>query len=395
MDAVKELGHTLNQALLEGNGMNDFLHRFLLAIGDYFSTSRLVVYDYDEASGVFDLLYFCGYPASARAEMGRRLHHLDVQRALKQRSPYWNDDTRERLVVPLYFQDTLEAILVLEPDNLSIELNQKQTSAFDLVSKFLGLFMSSNRLPVNQRQEALVATDIERAREVQMAYLPSEHPETERYEIFGYNLSSAFVGGDYFDYFCARKNSIQGVVADACGHGLAAALIMSTFRGLLHSEVHRDDDIDSLFTRLNRRLYTGRGCLQYLTAILFDYDEENSRLHYFNAGHFDPVIIRADGESLRLAGGGPPLGMFQESAYEFQTAQIAPGDLLVLFTDGLAELRNAEDEFFGERGILKAILDKRHLPVRELAADVLATATDFSLQPRPDDDLTLFLMRIH
>ncbi len=394
MDSVKELGHALNLILLEGNGMNDFLHRFLDVIGDHFSTARLVVYDYDEAADVFDLLYFSGYPASARSELGRRLHDMDAHRALKERHPYWLGDRSDRLVVPLYFQDTLEAILVLESDSSSLELNEEQLSAFELVSRFLGLFMSSNRLPVNQRQQTLMATDLERAREVQMAYLPSEHPATERYEIFGYNLSSAFVGGDYFDYFCARENSIQGVVADACGHGLAAAIIMSTFRGLLHSEVHREEEIASLFTRLNRRLYTGRGCLQYLTAILFDYDEEEGRLHYFNAGHFDPLIIKPGGESIKLAGGGPPLGMFQDSIYEFQTAQVTPGDLLVLFTDGLAELRNAQDEFFGENGILKAIRDKQHLPVRELAADVLATATDFSHQPRPDDDLTLFLMRV-
>ncbi len=375
--------------------MNECLHHFLEAIASTLAVPQLVLYDYDETAGVFELLYFSGYPANARAELARRLHRMNLQRALRERNPYWLDESHEQLIVPLYFHDTLEAVLLMELDGRWRELDEERRAACKLVSKFLGLFMSSNRLPVNQRQRGIVITDLERAREVQMTYLPAEHPVTDRYEIYGYNLSSALVGGDYFDYFCAHENSIQGVIADACGHGLAAALIMSTFRGLLHADVKCVGDPASLFTRINQKLYTGVECLQYLTSVLFSYDAEAGELRYVNAGHLDPLVICADGSCLWLTGGGPPLGMFEESSYELESCQIGSGDLLVLFTDGLAEMRNAEDHFFGREGIAQTVGQLRHLPLKQIATEVLTIATSFSHSPRPEDDLTLFLMRIH
>jgi phosphoserine phosphatase RsbU/P len=389
----KDLSYSLTEALVQGSGMNDFLYRFLQAIGNCLSVTGLVLYDFDEATETFDLLFFCGYPADSRSNLRRRLHTIDLRRAMGQRDPYWLDESRLQLIIPLYFQDTLEAILLLEQADHPLELDETRLAACRVVSRFLGLFMSSNRLPVNRKSTPITSTELERARQVQLSYLPARCPVSDRYEIYGYNQSSALVGGDYFDYFCQRENSIQCVVADACGHGMAAALVMSAFRGMLHTEVARADEFSTLFTRLNLQLYSGGGLLRYLTAVFFDYSEERGELRYLNAGHFDPLLIHADGSSGWLEGGGPPLGMFQTSCYSINRAPAKPGDLLVLFTDGLVDLRNATEEFFGLDGILEAVLDCRHLPLSDLAKDVLACAGRFSHNPQPEDDLTLFLMR--
>ncbi|NWG13387.1 MAG: serine/threonine-protein phosphatase [Acidobacteria bacterium] len=380
--------------LVQGQGMNDFLHRFLTAIGNAFAAPRQTLYDYDENTGRFELLYFSGYPASHRSELHRRMLKLDLQRAISDRGPYWSGIPDACMLIPLYFQDTLEAVLLLEPRGAVRELDERTISLSRIVSRFLGLFMSSSRLPVNQQWTGLSRTDLERAREVQRSYLPAVYPESRRCEIYGHNQSSAIVGGDYFDVFRERESSIQGVVADACGHGMAAALIMSTFRGLLQSEVRQPGDIRSLFTRLNRRLYSGGDLIQYLTGIFFEFREETGELRYFNAGHFEPLLMHADGSFSQLPGGGPPLGMFRDSEYAMHARAAGPGDLLVLFTDGLAELRSPRDEFFGVGGIMTAVSRRRTLPLRELAAQVLAEAAAFSGRPDTDDDLTLFLMRV-
>jgi sigma-B regulation protein RsbU (phosphoserine phosphatase) len=253
--------------------------------------------------------------------------------------------------------------------------------------------MSSNRLPVNQMAHAVSSSDLERAREVQRRFLPIEHPITDRYETFGYNESSSLVGGDYFDYFRQRNRSIQCVIADACGHGMAAALIMSTFRGLLISEMRRGADLDSLFTQLNQLIFAEGGMIQYLTTVFLDFEEAENKLYYWNAGHFDPMLVHPDGTSSRLRGGGPPLGMFHGSTYDLGEGRVRPGDLLVLFTDGLVELRNQRDEFFGIPGILGAVTRNRHAPLGDLARAVLGEAAQFSQKTSLDDDLTLFFMR--
>jgi Stage II sporulation protein E (SpoIIE) len=394
---LRDLSYSLTAALVAGNGMNDFLNRFLKAIAGAFLVPQLVLYDYNESEDLFEFLYFRGYPSDARAELSMRLHTIDLRRALKERDPFWLDHTRRSLLVPLYFQEVLEAVLLLErpAQELEIELDDCRLASCRLVSRFLGLFMSSIRIDANAgiRENLAAKTDLQRAREVQLSYLPSDYHATDKYEIYGYNQSSVLVGGDYFDYFCQREQSIQCVVADACGHGMAAALIMSTFRGLLHSEVRQLHDFSSLFNILNQRLYLGGDLLQYLTGVFFDYDQEQRELRYLNAGHFDPLIVHSDATSTRLTGGGPPLGMFGSSTYKAQTAPIRPEDLLVLFTDGLIELRNAHDEFFGVERVLAAIRAQRDLPLRDLAREVLGTAARFSHKSQPDDDLTLFLMR--
>ncbi len=390
----KELSSELVRELVQGQGMNDFLHRFLSVIGVAFASPRQTLYDYDESADCFELLYFSGYPASHRSELHKRMLKLDLRRALSEKSPYSAEITSAWVLIPLYFQDTLEAVLLLEPREPMGKLDEHTMSMSQIVSRFLGLFMSSSRLPINQKGGRLSLSDLERAREVQRSYLPMVYPEGRCYEIYGHNQSSAIVGGDYFDIFHERESSVQGVVADACGHGMAAALIMSTFRGLLQSEVRRPAEIQSLFTRLNQRLYSGGDLIQYLTGIFFEFREETGELHYFNAGHFDPLLLHADGSHSQLSGGGPPLGMFRDSEYAMQVTGASPGDILVLFTDGLAELRNPRGQFFGVEGIMTAVSRRKNLPLRELAEQVLAEATMFSGRPHTDDDLTLFLMRI-
>src|SRR5262249_53078690 len=147
-----------------------------------------------------------------------------------------------------------------------------------------------------------------------LTYLPPENLETDRYEVYGYNRSSSIIGGDYFDYFRIREGSIQCVLADASGHGLSAALIMSTFRGLLHAEIGEGHHCDELFTTLNKTIHCSN-VVQYLTGVFMDFDEKRNCLSYTNAGHFDPAVVRGSGSIERLTGGGPPLGMFKNSSY--------------------------------------------------------------------------------
>lgn len=382
------------EALVAGTGMNDFLERLLGEAGKAMGSSCLSLYDYDETAGVFDLLFFSGYAPDARSDLRQRMAALNLQRARSHTAPYWANDSRVHLLIPLYFLDTLEAVLVLEVRDRPLELDASVRNVCHLLSRFVGMFMSSSRLPVNQRRDAATVSDLARAREVQMSYLPAEHPSTDRYEIYGYNQSSALVGGDYFGYFQQRRNSIQCVVADACGHGMASALIMSHFRGLLLAELERPEDLGTLFIRLNKRMHSGGEMVQYLTGVFLEYREDRGELAYLNAGHFDPLLIHEDGTSLRLEGGGPPLGMFRDSTYALCQGKVVPGDLLLLFTDGLVELKNERDDFFSVRGILDCVLARRNQPLRTIAGSLLSDAAEFCRNCPPQDDLTLFLMRI-
>jgi serine phosphatase RsbU (regulator of sigma subunit) len=144
---------------------------------------------------------------------------------------------------------------------------------------------------------------------------------------------------------------------------------------------------------VNQSVHAGGSVLQYLTGVFLDYDELGRRIRYTNAGHFDPLLVRREGAVESLQGRGPPLGMFQESRFPTNEAAVSPGDLLVLFTDGLVDLRNQADEFFGEERVRQAAVRNRGRPLKEITSLLLDEATAFSAAPHPEDDLTLFLLR--
>lgn len=388
-----DLATALTSSLVCGEDMTDCLRRFLDSIGTTLAAPHLALYDYDEDADAFDLLYFLGHPDEARTVLHRRVFSPALRRATQSHDAFLLEDGGpHELAIPLYFQETLEAVLVLERAEPWGGLEEHQP-ATRLISRFLGLFMSSRRLPVNVRQEAATAHALARAREVQLSYLPDPYLETERAELLGHNRSSALVGGDYFDFFQTRSHSVQGVVADACGHGMGAALIMSTFRGLLHADVPCGDLIAPCFSRVSQRLYRGAQRLQYLTGVFFDFDERTGELRYLNAGHFDPVLMHPDGGITRLKGGGPPLGMFPAARYAAASAHANPGDLLILFTDGLVELASPSGEFFEVERVLSAVQSVRERPLPEISSHVIETATRFRERDDIADDLTLFIMR--
>src|SRR5262245_51655341 len=393
-DLCSRVSNHLTRTLNDSNSLNGFLERALPPIARLFGAARTILIDYHEDTDRFDLLHFAGYPESARFELQHRLKNMDLERALKQKDPYIDAVDPPLAYVPLYFTETLEALLVLESRE-PVALSSESCEVLLTVSKFLGLVMSSGRLPINQRG-LIDVSDLQKARQIQLSYLPSEKLSTERYEVYGHNQSSALVGGDYFDYFRTRERSLQCVLADACGHGLSAALIMSTFRALLHAELGRQTESaqpGKLFDAVNQSVHAGGSILQYLTGVFLDYDEATKRMRYTNAGHFEPLLVRGKGRVEDLPGGGPPLGMFKQSRYPTLDSAVESGDLLVLFTDGLVDLRGPQDEFFGEERVRRAVTGQRDRPLSEIASSLLAEGMAFSDTPHPEDDLTLFLVR--
>src|SRR5688572_4841246 len=110
----RELALLLTEALVQAHGVNDLLSRFLRAIGEIFCVSRLALFDYDDSADFFDLLYWRGYRLGSRSELRRRLYTIGIRRSLAQQEPFWSDESRQQLLIPLYFRETLEAVLLLE-----------------------------------------------------------------------------------------------------------------------------------------------------------------------------------------------------------------------------------------------------------------------------------------
>ena len=338
--APRDLTLDLMGHLIEAASLNQYMQLVLPKIGRLFGSEKLCLVDYYEHTDQFALIHFEGYPPDSRFSLQRRMPEMEVRRAGSERQPYRSHANPNLLCIPFYLQDILEAVLVVEGDQ-PIELSPERSAAAVVISTFLGLFMSSTRLEVN-REQLVDFNDLHHARQIQLNFLPRSYPDTPNYEVFGYNSSSNLVGGDYFDYFDDRGDSVQCILADACGHGLAAALIMSNFRGLLQSQVSRHDDFSQLFNSLNQLVYFDEDLIQYLTGVFLHFDQGSEVLRYLNAGHYEPLVFDQGGNVRGLPGGGPPLGMFKESKYEAGEVYLRQGYLVVLYTDGLVDVETRD-----------------------------------------------------
>jgi sigma-B regulation protein RsbU (phosphoserine phosphatase) len=248
------------------------------------------------------------------------------------------------------------------------------------------------------REEALIhqqeqERDIAEAKAIQEKLLPREIPQMPGYEIASAWQSARVVGGDYFDILPLDEKSLGICIADVAGKGMPAALLMCNLQAAVRGLASLSVAPDLLCRRLNSIVYRNTDSDRFITFFYAQLDGPTRRLAYVNAGHNPPFVLRADGSHERLREGGTVLGVFDGQEYELGSAQLSPGDRLLLYTDGVTEARNAADEEFGEVRLLRLLEDHRTLSADELQAKILAVVAEFS-GGRWQDDATLLVLAV-
>ena len=240
-------------------------------------------------------------------------------------------------------------------------------------------------------QAERAAQELRIASEIQRALLPPDHYASSRVELVASTTPCRSVGGDLFDYVPADQGTLSFTVADVAGKGTSAALLTAVVQGLLAGESDAIDSPSKVCTRLNRALCRRAVASRFVT-VFYGQLLENGTLRYCNAGHNAPFLVTSTGLT-RLETGGTVIGLFDFSLYDTGEVAVAPGDLLVVFSDGLTEAVNtAGDEFEDER--LAAVLNRMRGRSAQDALDaVLAAVTDFAGIEPPRDDMTLMVVR--
>lgn len=192
-----------------------------------------------------------------------------------------------------------------------------------------------------------VRDELEVARELQRQLLPDAAPEVPGYAFAHSYRTANEVGGDYYDVQRLPDGRVVLVVADASGHGMAAALLMAIANATLHTALDLDPDPRAVATLLNRALVRTGGRRDFVTLFYALLDPASGRLDYLSAGHPFPLLRRRDGRVEEIGEGGLPLGLRTDLELAAASATLEPGDLLVLYTDGLPEALGADGEAFG------------------------------------------------
>lgn len=235
--------------------------------------------------------------------------------------------------------------------------------------------------------------EIAEAKAIQEKLLPREIPQMPGYEIASAWQSARLVGGDYFDILPLDEKTLGICIADVAGKGMPAALLMSNLQAAVRGLSSLSLPPNLLCNRLNSIVYRNTESDRFITFFYAHLDGPARRLVYANAGHNAPLVVRADGSHQRLLEGGAVLGVFDSRNYELGSAQLAPGDRVILFTDGVTEACNSVGEEFGEARLLRLLEDHRNLSADDLQAKILAAVAEFS-GGRWQDDATLLVLAV-
>ena len=247
-----------------------------------------------------------------------------------------------------------------------------------------------------EKTRLLVSLDV--ARKVQAGFFPRTLPVVHGYEMAATSRPSEATGGDYYDLIPLRSGQLGVVVADVCGHGLGPSLLMAAVRATLRGILLREPPPETLVTELGQAMHEDLAPThRFITLMYGALDPAEHTFRFANAGH-GPVALhyRAAEQDFRWLvddeARGCPLGIVAQTLQPCRAVTLAPGDMLILGTDGLVETRR-DGQQFGLARLSELIAERSKCPVQSILEHVLATTTEYEQNGRPDDDLTLMIIR--
>ena len=241
--------------------------------------------------------------------------------------------------------------------------------------------------------ERRLARDMEIAKQVQARLFPQKLPPLNTLEYAGHCVPARAVGGDYYDFLNLGTGRMGIVLADIVGKGISGALLMANLQADVRSQCAvASQDLLQFLQSVNQSFFESTDVGSFATFFFGDYQDSTRRLRFANCGHNPPFLVRANGTVERLYTTATVLGLFENWEASVCDAQIASGDLLVIYTDGITEASSPVGEEFGENRLLETIRDHIAAPVPSILDAVLAATLAFS-EGDMRDDLTLVVAR--
>ena len=227
--------------------------------------------------------------------------------------------------------------------------------------------------------------ELERAREMQLALIPKEIPQIERFEIAGTWEPARVIGGDYFDVIPLDEKKLGICIGDVVGKSMSGALLVANVQATVRAFAPETASPARLCDRVNSLLCANAAAEKMVTLFYGVLDGEGRTLRYTSAGHPRPILKRASGTVEQLENSGAVLGVFPNWKYEDSSVQLEPGDLLLLFTDGITEAAKADGEEFGEKRLIQVVERLAGEPPSKLNERLLGEVKNWSGSHLADD----------
>ncbi len=299
-----------------------------------------------------------------------------------------------RVIIPIREQDQLSGLLFLSEKVPGFRYSYEDLNLLSVLANQLAAGLTSARLYREAIEKQKIEEELNVARQIQMQLLPQSDPCGLDYEFAAFAQPSRQVGGDYFDYFERPDGQIGLVIADVSGKGVPAALLVSQLQAIFKSEVRTGKDLSAMMATVNQIVTESTSPEKFATLFYADWNPVTRQFNYVNAGHNYPIVVRENGTVEQLSIGGLVLGVIPTAAFERGSVQLAAGDLVLLYTDGLSELNNPEGEEYGEERLIRLLRENAHLSAEAIKTKIIRDATRFSLGELGFDDLTLIVFKV-
>jgi len=310
---------------------------------------------------------------------------------------------RAVVVIPLYASSRASsesATNVTRGEFLGVlYLDSKRPTAFskldrqilDALAADAASILDNARLVEKERERQMLEQQIAIARDIQQALLPKNFRDYPHIAVAGVNFPCLSVGGDYFDVFPLDDRRTAFLLADVSGKGLGAALVTTMLQGAL-SGMTLGTDPARVLNHVNRFLCDHVEVGRYAT-MFFGIIDDSGKLEYINAGHPSPVLLRNATAEEAFTEGSFPVGLVPEAEFCTATLQLEPNDTLVLYSDGVTEAMDPDEQLYGTGRLRGVLLGKNEMPLDEIQKTVLESVENFARGARQADDLTMLLVR--
>ena len=286
--------------------------------------------------------------------------------------------------------DTL-GVLYMDSREVGKNLAEGNREVLQTLALEISTVLENARLLEEERKKHSLEQELQIAREIQQGLLPAELPQFGWLSAAGSSEACFQVGGDYFDVMDLGPDHWGVVLVDVSGKGVSAALLASLLQGAFFSAAGPQGDLAEAVGRINRYVCERSRRARFATAFYAVLDR-GGNMRWVNAGHCSGLVVRASGGIDRLDPSSTPIGLFQDGEFPEQQSLLSPGDKVVLYSDGVSEAANFENERYGDDRLEQALAQRRALPGPALHRALIDDINAFTKGAAQADDLTLLVL---
>ncbi len=301
---------------------------------------------------------------------------------------------RSVLAVPLSISQT-EVFGIIYADSPAFEANftEEHLNILTTLASVASIRVENARLLEERFERERMERELALATEIQQSFQPSAPPVMDDYEFQGISFSCYEIGGDYYDFIPRHDGKMLVALGDVSGKGTAAALLMSSVHAAIHAQVAAKTSLYEMVKSVNQYLAENTPSNRFVTLFVAELDPQTGALKYINAGHNPPLVARSGGQVEQLESGGFPLGILPMADFEVGEINLDAGEALVIYSDGVSEANNLQEEEFGMERLIQVVSRNLNSSAAGMRDKVESALSAFTKTAAPNDDITLVIVK--